>query len=116
MELNTENLPPTDYAEKRFQVMLNKTPMFILGVHRWSLFGGLVYVTLEPLEGLFGATPKQLRFLRDQFSTLIGYRYFCQVEENDTKAARFAEFFGFKYDSTAYGRKTFIREDLQWPK
>lgn len=113
MELKTEELSPLPFAEKRLEVFLDGTPMFILGIHRINLMGNKVYVSLEPRSGLYDLSHKKLRFLRQQFETLRGYLFFCQIVVGDKKGARFAEFFGFHYDSCCYGRDTYIREDLE---
>lgn len=106
--MRVERLDGDHLSDVRYIATVDSSPLLIIGFKLECMLTNLVYVTLEPLPGLYSAGPSAWRELRRRFNEISGYKLFCQVE-NDT-AQRFAEFFGFEHRGFAYGRRHLVKE------
>ena len=107
LKLNVEltELPATKMAEKLLAVTAGGDLLFTIGFDRLSLLSDFVYITMEPYDGLRAAGPSTIKSLKKLFDEYPGYIYYRQIEADNERALRWAEFFGFKRaGELAFGR------------
>jgi hypothetical protein len=98
-------------VERRFKVILNGKPLFIIGFNRDSFLADSVYITLRPLCDLSKIPRIVFRQLLLHFNEISGYFFYCQIEKSDLRARRFAEFFGFTETKFApFGRLEYEKD------
>lgn len=86
----------SELSEWTVDVMREEQLLFSVGFLRPALISDLAYVTMFPTSAITTITVSEFKELRKLFSSIHGWRLFCQIEKGKIVEAKWAEFFGFE--------------------